>query len=103
MPQLLLHHAPRHLFLLTINLTSLDRCVDHLKGRKSINNIKQVLGPLESLLPGLLGQGVGPVGSLSSRPMGPRAGGLRSVWKILGDVCTFVTPQAKDQDCQGWK
>ena len=26
MPQLLSHHAPRHLFLLTINLTSLDRC-----------------------------------------------------------------------------
>ena len=53
--------------------------MDHLKVRKSTSNIKQVLGPLESLLPGLLGQGVGPVGSLSSRPMGPRAGGLRSV------------------------
>jgi len=41
------------------------------------DQLGQVLGPLESLLPGLLGQGVGPVGSLSSRPMGPRAGGLR--------------------------
>ena len=53
--------------------------MDHLKVQEGTSNIKQVLGPLESLLPGLLGQGVGPVGSLSSRPMGPRAGGLRSV------------------------
>ena len=33
-----------------------------------------MLGPLETLLPGLLGRGVGPVGGLAPRPMGPRAG-----------------------------
>ena len=37
-----------------------------------------MLGPLETLLPGLLGRGVGPVGGLAPRPMGPR-GGLRLV------------------------
>ena len=35
---------------------------------------EQVLGPLETLLPGLLGRGVGPVGGLAPRPLGPRAG-----------------------------
>ena len=101
MPQLLPRHAPRHLFLLTINLTSLDRCVDHLKVRESTSNIKQVLGPLESLLPGLLGQGVGPVGSLSSRPMGPRAGGLRSVWKILEMYVPFSLPRPRIRIARG--
>jgi len=38
------------------------------------DQLGQVLGPLETLLPGLLGRGVGPVGGLAPRPMGPRAG-----------------------------
>jgi len=38
------------------------------------DHLGQVLGPLETLLPGLLGRGVGPVGGLAPRPMGPRAG-----------------------------
>ena len=50
--------------------------LDHLKRQRRI--YEQVLGPLETLLPGLLGRGVGPVGGLAPRPMGPRAG-LRSV------------------------
>lgn len=75
--------------------------VDHLKVRESTSNIKQVLGPLESLLPGLLGQGVGPVGSLSSRPMGPRAGGLRSVWKILEMYAPLSLPRPRIRIARG--
>ena len=41
---------------------------------------EQVLGPLETLLPGLLGRGVGPVGGLAPRPMGPRAGLRLVTW-----------------------
>ena len=75
--------------------------MDHLKVRKSTSNIKQVLGPLESLLPGLLGQGVGPVGSLSSRPMGPRAGGLRSVQKILEMYAPLSLPRPRIRIARG--
>ena len=74
--------------------------MDHLKVRENTSNIKQVLGPLESLLPGLLGQGVGPAGSLSSRPMGPRAGGLRSVW-ILEMYAPLSLPRPRIRIARG--
>jgi len=46
----------------------------HQPDDEPFDQLGQVLGPLETLLPGLLGRGVGPVGGLAPRPMGPRAG-----------------------------